>query len=50
MTEPDKIDFIKRDIEIQLEEYKTALKDFAQWMREWKARQPQGFRAVKRRA
>lgn len=41
------IALIKRQIEIQLDEHEASLADAVNWYREWKARQPKGFRKAK---
>lgn len=38
----------KRQIEAQLNEYESAIRAFRVWVRGWKARLPQGFRAMRR--
>ena len=47
MTEAE-IELMKRQIEVQLVEYAEAIDAYAKWMAEWRARQPKGFRAVRR--
>ena len=44
----DEIALMKKQIEIQLEEYAEAMRNAEKWFREWKARQrTQGFRCMK---
>jgi hypothetical protein len=38
------IEAMKRNIEQQLKEYEDAIEAAVTWHREWKARQPKGFR------
>jgi hypothetical protein len=37
------IEAMKRNIEVQLEEYAQAQRDYLAWMAAWRARQPKGF-------
>ena len=43
------IAFLRRNIDIQLAEYEAAHAAAAEWHAAWKARQPQGFRATRRK-
>jgi hypothetical protein len=43
MTEHE-IEAMKRNIEAQLDEYERTIAAAAAWHRDWKARQPKGFR------
>ena len=43
MTEQE-IEAMKRNIDQQLIEYEEAIKKAVAWQREWKAKQPKGFR------
>lgn len=40
-------DLLKKQIEIQLDEHEVAIHDFGQWMRDWRVRQPKGFKALR---
>ncbi len=44
------IALLKKQIEIQLEEYAEAMKNAEKWFTEWKARQPKGFRCMREEA
>lgn len=46
----DKIELMKKQIEIQLDEYAEAIAAYEKWMADWRARQPKGFRAAQRKA
>ena len=48
MTEPE-IALMKKQIEVQLDEYAEAIKAYETWMAAWRARQPRGFRAKRRK-
>jgi hypothetical protein len=41
---------IKTSIAVQLDEYEQAIKKAVTWHSQWKARQPKGFRALRRQA
>lgn len=47
MTEAE-IELMKKQIEIQLDEYAEAMANAERWYTEWKARQPKGFKATRR--
>lgn len=39
----------KREIQIMLDEYDAEIVAYEAWYRAWEARQPKGFRAVRRK-
>ncbi len=43
-----KIELMKKQIEVQLDEYEAAIVAYDKFMAEWRARQPKGFRAKRR--
>lgn len=49
MTEIE-IKLMKKQIEIQLDEYAEEIRAYDKFMAEWRARQPKGFRAKRRKA
>lgn len=50
LTEEERtVDGIKRNIEAQLAEYEQAIDEAVAWHQNWKARQPKGFRAARRK-
>jgi hypothetical protein len=49
MTEAE-IELMKKQIDTQLDEYAAAIDAYERFMADWRARQPKGFRAARRRS